>query len=159
MSLQSGLTMRPSWSAGERRTLNKGRMIWMLVFGLFCLAMRLLNAVEPTAWVGQGADGAIIWILDGVQHRLSLDQEVPYLALGLPIPLNSADAPTLTTISGIGPVKSESIVNYRSMHGCFGRVLDLKKVPGIGPKTVLKVAPYLRIDGFAGGACASPPNG
>ena len=151
--------MPSCWSVGARLILNSGRMVWMLILGMSCFAVRMLGTVESTVWVGQSADGSVVWTKDEVQYPIHIQGAIPYLALGLAIPLNSADAPTLTSISGIGRVKSEAIVSYRSLHGCFGEVADLKKVSGIGPKTVLKVAPYLRIDGFVEGACASPPDG
>ncbi|MEO5558306.1 MAG: helix-hairpin-helix domain-containing protein [Dokdonella sp.] len=66
-----------------------------------------------------------------------------FLALALPtlaaaqVDINSADAKTLAeTLNGIGLVKAEAIVAYRSTNGPFKTVDELAKVKGIGEKTI-----------------------
>lgn len=56
------------------------------------------------------------------------------------INLNTADAAKLQTVNGIGPATAEKIIDYRESNGDFKKVEDLVKVPGIGPKTVQKLA-------------------
>ncbi len=51
-----------------------------------------------------------------------------------PIDINRADAPTLATLPGIGPVLAERIVAYRAAHGVFASIDAIQDVPGIGPK-------------------------
>lgn len=51
------------------------------------------------------------------------------------ININTADAALLQTLPGIGPVKSQSIVDYRNANGSFSSIDELKKVTGIGKKT------------------------
>ena len=65
------------------------------------------------------------------------------LALALPafasaqVDINSADAKTLAeSLDGVGLVKAEAIVAYRQEHGPFRRAEDLKRVKGIGSKTL-----------------------
>ncbi|MEO5626855.1 MAG: helix-hairpin-helix domain-containing protein [Dokdonella sp.] len=65
------------------------------------------------------------------------------LALALPtlaaaqVDINSADAKTLAeTLNGVGLVKAEAIVAYRSTNGPFKTVDELAKVKGIGAKTI-----------------------
>ena len=53
--------------------------------------------------------------------------------------LNKADETTLTTLSGIGPSKAQSIITYREENGGFQTIEDLKKVTGIGDKTYEKL--------------------
>lgn len=48
--------------------------------------------------------------------------------------LNTATAPDLEVLPGIGPVLAARIIAYRSAHGPFQRVEDLLQVEGIGPK-------------------------
>ena len=111
-------------------------------------------------WIGRDEGGSVVWEVGSKRTEFSpLIQPIPWVRLGLPISLNSADARMLETVSGLGPVRSASIVEYRSMHGCFAHVRDLIRVHGIGPKTVLKVAPFLRIDGFQSKTCASLAGG
>lgn len=53
------------------------------------------------------------------------------------VDINHADAKTLAeSLSGIGLVKAEAIVAYRKANGPFARVEDLRKVKGIGSKTI-----------------------
>lgn len=53
------------------------------------------------------------------------------------VDINSADAKTLAeSMRGIGLVKAEAIVAYRSTHGPFRTIDDLSKVKGIGRKTI-----------------------
>ncbi|MEO7325395.1 MAG: ComEA family DNA-binding protein [Dokdonella sp.] len=73
-------------------------------------------------------------------HRLLL---IFLLALALPTPaaaqvdINSADAKTLAeALNGIGLVKAEAIVAYRTTNGPFRSIDDLARVAGIGAKTI-----------------------
>ncbi len=50
--------------------------------------------------------------------------------------LNTADSLTLQQLNGIGEKKAAAIIAYREEHGSFKTVEDLKKVSGIGDKTV-----------------------
>jgi competence protein ComEA len=78
------------------------------------------------------------------------------LAAG-PININTADALTLEQIKGIGPVKAQAIVDYRSTKGPFASVDDLVNVPGIGPKSVQAMRESLTTGGPAPTAAANPP--
>ena len=46
---------------------------------------------------------------------------------------NTATAPELEKLPGIGPSLAQAIVEYRQSHGPFQRPEDLLQVPGIGP--------------------------
>ncbi|WP_418276506.1 helix-hairpin-helix domain-containing protein [Isoptericola jiangsuensis] len=50
-----------------------------------------------------------------------------------PVPLNTADAATLTQLSGVGPVLAERIITWRQENGPFTSVEELTEVSGIGP--------------------------
>ena len=50
-----------------------------------------------------------------------------------PIAINTATAPELERLPGIGPVLAQRIVEYREQFGPFQRVEDLLEVEGIGP--------------------------
>jgi competence protein ComEA len=54
------------------------------------------------------------------------------------IDINSATKEELDSISGIGPVTAEKIVTYREKNGPYSAVEDLKKIGGIGDKTLSK---------------------
>jgi len=50
------------------------------------------------------------------------------------ININTANATMLQTLSGIGPVLSEKIIEYRNQNGFFGVIDDIKDVSGIAEK-------------------------
>lgn len=49
------------------------------------------------------------------------------------IKINTASAPELEKLPGIGPSLAEAIITYRQEHGPFHSESDLLEVPGIGP--------------------------
>ena len=53
--------------------------------------------------------------------------------------INTADVTTLMTLSGIGEVKAESIVLYRTEHGKFKNIADIQNVSGIGEAIYTKI--------------------
>lgn len=60
-----------------------------------------------------------------------------------PLNLNRASAAELEAVPGIGPALAARIVAYRATNGPFATVEDLLNVPGIGEKTLGRLAPYL----------------
>ena len=51
-----------------------------------------------------------------------------------PININTATRAELQSLSGIGPVLSQRIIDYREKHGPFKTIEELDDVYGIGPK-------------------------
>ncbi len=49
--------------------------------------------------------------------------------------INKASVKELAGLSGIGKTKAQAIIAYRSEHGKFDSVDDIKKIKGIGKKT------------------------
>jgi competence protein ComEA len=59
------------------------------------------------------------------------------MAAAAQVDLNHADAKTLAeSLQGIGLVKAEAIVAYRTRHGPFRSVDELARVKGIGIHTI-----------------------
>jgi competence protein ComEA len=64
-----------------------------------------------------------------------------------PVPLNSASRERLQALDGIGPALSKRIVRYRSTQRPFQRVRELRRVRGIGPKTLADLRPVVTVTG------------
>ncbi|MCF7870205.1 MAG: helix-hairpin-helix domain-containing protein [Candidatus Omnitrophica bacterium] len=60
------------------------------------------------------------------------------------IDINKADSNKLQEISGIGPVLSLQIIEYREARGPFKTIDDLKKVKGIGKKKAKIMKNYIK---------------
>ena len=59
------------------------------------------------------------------------------------INVNNASKGELMRLPGIGDKLSDKIIAYRSVHGKFNSVEDLKSIKGIGEKTITKIMPYV----------------
>ncbi len=60
-------------------------------------------------------------------------------ALAKPVNINTADAKQISqSLKGIGLVKAEAIIEYRTKYGPFKTRKELSKVKGIGEKTIEK---------------------
>src|SRR5215216_8170641 len=58
----------------------------------------------------------------------------PEPAQGQPLNLNTATLEQLDTLSGIGPLTAQKILDFREERGGFGSVEELGEIPGIGDK-------------------------
>lgn len=60
--------------------------------------------------------------------------------------INTADQKELASLPGIGSVKAAAIVKYRTVPGSFKTLDDLKKVKGIGGKTLEKLRDQISVE-------------
>lgn len=67
----------------------------------------------------------------------------PTPTVAYPININTATAPELEQLPGIGPTMAQSIVAYRETHGAFATIEDIQNVPGIGPRTYEAIMPFI----------------
>jgi len=85
------------------------------------------------------------WIATGV---LAVMLAGPAMA-GM-VDINKADAATISQqLKGVGPAKAKAIVDYRTAHGSFKSVDELRKVHGIGEKLLAKIRSDVSLGGEA----------
>jgi uncharacterized protein len=77
----------------------------------------------------------------------SLDAVVEDCVNAVGVDVNTASAPLLARVSGIGEVLAENIVLHRDSNGRFRSRGALKQVPRLGPKAFEQCAGFLRIRG------------
>ncbi|WP_424639261.1 Tex family protein [Embleya sp. AB8] len=75
----------------------------------------------------------------------SLDAVVEDCVNAVGVDVNTASAPLLTRVSGIGATLAENIVQHRDTNGPFKTRRDLKNVARLGPKAFEQAAGFLRI--------------
>ena len=76
---------------------------------------------------------------------IEIDQAPP-VELKFEVQLNEADWPELTLLPKIGETLARRIVEHRQKHGPFQSVDQLEDVKGIGPKTVRRIRPFVRVE-------------
>ena len=107
--------------------------------GVYTLAQgsRVADAIEVAGGAtGDALTGSINLarvVIDGEQVYVPAIGEAAASGSGGTVNLNTADAPTLDRLPGVGEVLAERIVADREAHGPFGSVDDLERVSGIGP--------------------------
>jgi competence protein ComEA len=73
---------------------------------------------------------------------------IPLLAWAGPVDINKADAKTIAKeLNGIGLSRAQAIVEYREKNGVFKSVEELRKVKGIGAKTLEQNRTNIRLEG------------
>lgn len=60
--------------------------------------------------------------------------------------INKAEASELETLPGIGPSKSQAIIEYRNTNGKFNSIEDIRSISGIGEKTFEKLKDKISTD-------------
>jgi competence protein ComEA len=86
-----------------------------------------LEAVNLAAKVADGQQVV-------VPRRAGVAGATGAAAADQPVSLNTATVEQLDTLEGVGPATAEKILSWRSQHGGFRSVEDLKQIGGIGPK-------------------------
>ncbi|MEZ4383163.1 MAG: Tex family protein [Nannocystaceae bacterium] len=76
-----------------------------------------------------------------------LDQVVESCVNHVGVDLNTASAPLLAKVAGIGPSLAKGIVRHREDRGAFRSRAQLLEVAGLGPRTFEQCAGFLRIRG------------
>lgn len=61
-----------------------------------------------------------------------------------PVSLTTATVEQLETLPGVGPVLAQHIVDYRTEHGGYRSVDELREVNGIGDRRFADLRPLVR---------------
>ncbi len=83
--------------------------------------------------------------VDQTKLKSSLDTIVAHCVNKVGVNINTASAPLLSYVSGIGVKLADNIVKYREENGAFTSRKDIKKVPRLGGKAFEQSAGFLRI--------------
>ena len=117
--------------------------------GAVSIARRLQDPLAELVKIEPKAIGVGQYQHDVDQHRLgrSLEAVVEDAVNAVGVDLNTASAPLLARVSGVGPGLAEAIVAHRDANGPFGTRRELLKVARLGPKAFEQAAGFLRIAG------------
>lgn len=117
--------------------------------GAVSIARRLQDPLAELVKIDPKSIGVGQYQHDLSEFKLSksLDAVVEDCVNGVGVDLNTASAPLLARVSGIGTGLAQSIVSHRDANGAFRSRKALKDVPRLGPKAFEQCAGFLRIPG------------
>ena len=115
--------------------------------GAVSIARRLQDPLAELVKIEPKSIGVGQYQHDVDQGRLgrSLDAVVEDAVNAVGVDVNTASAPLLARVSGLGKTTAEAIVAHRDETGPFGSRKDLLKVPRLGARTFEQCAGFLRI--------------
>ncbi|MDL2284193.1 RNA-binding transcriptional accessory protein [Oxalobacter sp. OttesenSCG-928-P03] len=115
--------------------------------GAVSIARRLQDPLAELVKIDPKSIGVGQYQHDVSQHGLArtLDAVVEDCVNAIGVDVNTASAPLLARVSGIGETLAKNIVAYRDKNGRFASRTDLKSVPRLGEKTFELSAGFLRI--------------
>ncbi len=117
--------------------------------GAVSIARRLQDPLAELVKIEPRSIGVGQYQHDLAETRLSssLDAVVEDCVNAVGVDVNTASAPLLTRVSGIGAGLAENLVRHRDTHGPFRTREALREVPRLGPKAFEQCAGFLRISG------------
>ncbi|MBX9456305.1 MAG: RNA-binding transcriptional accessory protein [Rhizobium sp.] len=115
--------------------------------GAVSIARRLQDPLAELVKIEPKSIGVGQYQHDVDQGRLgrSLDGVVEDAVNAVGVDLNTASAPLLSRVSGVGGSIAEAIVAFRDQNGPFRSRKELMKVPRLGARTFEQCAGFLRI--------------
>jgi uncharacterized protein len=117
--------------------------------GAVSIARRLQDPLAELVKIEPKSIGVGQYQHDVDQSKLgrALDAVVEDAVNAVGVDLNTASAPLLARVAGIGPGLAETIVAHRNTNGPFATRRELLKVARLGPKAFEQCAGFLRIPG------------
>jgi len=115
--------------------------------GAVSIARRLQDPLAELVKIDPKSIGVGQYQHDISETKLSrsLDAVVEDCVNAVGVDLNTASAPLLARVSGVGEGLAQNIVLHREANGPFRRRAALKEVPRLGPKAFEQCAGFLRI--------------
>ncbi|MBZ6078532.1 Tex family protein [Microvirga puerhi] len=115
--------------------------------GAVSIARRLQDPLAELVKIDPKSIGVGQYQHDLAEYKLSrsLDAVVEDCVNAVGVDLNTASAPLLARVSGLGDWVSQNIVAHRNANGPFRTRRALNDVTGLGPKTFEQAAGFLRI--------------
>lgn len=115
--------------------------------GAVSIARRLQDPLAELVKVPPEAIGVGQYQHDVDQRQLAktLEAVVEDAVNAVGVDLNTASAPLLAHVAGLGPSLAQNIVAHRDAQGAFRSRAALKKVAGLGPRAFEQCAGFLRI--------------
>ena len=117
--------------------------------GAVSIARRLQDPLAELVKIDPKSIGVGQYQHDLSEHKLSrsLDAVVEDCVNAVGVDANTASAPLLARVSGIGAGLAQNIILHRDANGPFRSRKSLKNVPRLGPKAFEQCAGFLRIPG------------
>lgn len=115
--------------------------------GAVSIARRLQDPLAELVKIEPKSIGVGQYQHDVDQHRLSqsLESVIEDVVNAVGVDLNTASAPLLSHVSGLGPGLAEAIVTHRDINGAFMSRKDLLNVARLGPRAFEQCAGFLRV--------------
>ena len=103
--------------------------------------LRLAAGSRPRS--ASGAELQSAGVRSGTARQLS--GPAPLASPAAVLDLNRATVEELVALPGVGPVIAERIVALRASRGRFADIAELRDVPGVGSKSLERIAPLVRV--------------
>lgn len=119
----------------------------LTVRGAISIARRLQDPLAELVKVDPKSIGVGQYQHDVSQTHLkkSLEQVVESCVNGVGVDLNTASAPLLSYVAGIGPALAKNVIEFRKTNGLFQDRGDVTKVPRFSSKVYEQCAGFLRV--------------
>ncbi len=121
----------------------------LTVRGAISIARRLQDPLAELVKVDPKSIGVGQYQHDVYQGLLQkkLEEVVESCVNQVGVELNTASAPLLARVAGVGGSLAKKIVQHRDQHGAFKSRKELLDVAGVGPRTFEQAAGFLRVRG------------
>ena len=114
-------------------------------FRRFALLRRADQACVAVLMLASVGTIGFYWLWHGGQREQWIEiDRAPPADITFQIDVNRADWPELALLPGVGESLARRIVDARERDGFFSNHEDLRRVKGIGPRTLDRLRPYLQ---------------